>query len=123
MMSENICYKKISLHNRSEKVAVLKLDVYIKKHEKKFGKISSQKILSRKQLKLLRLIQELMKAIEKEEINKQQAFQLLKTSNDAIRTTISTFQDSMKQYKDIIKTEFAKLDCLSTNRLLSINYT
>ena len=71
-MSESICYKKISLHNRSEKAAVLKLDVYIKKHEKKFGKIASQKILSRKQLKLLRLIQELMKVIEKEEINKQQ---------------------------------------------------
>lgn len=71
-MSENICYKKISFHNRSEKAAVLKLDVYIKKHEKKFGKISSKKILSRKQLKLLRLIHELMKAIEKEEINKQQ---------------------------------------------------
>lgn len=71
-MSENICYKKFSLHNRSKKAAVLKLDIYIKKHEKKFGKISSQKILSRKQLKLLRLIHELMKAIEKEEINNQQ---------------------------------------------------
>ncbi|XP_031770777.1 uncharacterized protein LOC116413877 [Apis florea] len=120
-MNENISYKKI-YHFQNEKTAILKLDVYIKKYEKKFGKISSQKTLPPKQLKLLNLMHKLIKTIEKEEIEKQQAFQLLKTSNDAIRTTISTFQDSMKRYKESVRTEFAKLDCLSTNRLLNINY-
>ncbi|XP_006615245.1 uncharacterized protein LOC102676679 [Apis dorsata] len=120
-MNENICYKKIC-HSQNEKAAILKLDVYIKKYEKKFGKISSQKALPPKQLKLLNLMHKLIKTIEKEEIDKQQAFQLLKISNDAIKTTISTFQDSMKRYKESVKTEFAKLDCLSTNRLLNINY-
>ncbi|XP_024223597.1 uncharacterized protein LOC117157642 [Bombus vancouverensis nearcticus] len=122
-MDKNICCKKILWDSQTEKAAVLKLDVYIKKHEQKFGKILFQKMLSRKQLKLLRLMHKLMRAIEKAEIDKQQAFQLLKASNDAIKTTISTFQDSMKRYKESVKTEFAKLDCLSTNRLLSINCT
>lgn len=70
-MNENICYKKIC-YSQNEKTAILKLDVYIKKYEKKFGKITSQKALPPKQLKLLNLMHKLIKTIEKEEIDKQQ---------------------------------------------------
>lgn len=70
-MNENINYKKI-YHSQNEKTAILKLDVYIKKYEKKFGKILSQKTLPPKQLKLLNLMHKLIKTIEKEEIDKQQ---------------------------------------------------
>ncbi|CAK9819211.1 hypothetical protein ANTPLA_LOCUS10117 [Anthophora plagiata] len=122
-MHENTCYKKIKYHGKSDKTAVFKLDAYIKKYEKKFGKILSLKVLSQKQLKLLKLIRKLIQTIDREEIDKQQAFQLLQASNKAIKETISTFQDSMKAYKESMRFEFAKLDSLSTNRLLSINYT
>lgn len=71
-MDKNICCKKILWDSQTEKAAVLKLDVYIQKHEQKFGKILFQKMLSRKQLKLLRLMHKLMRAIEKAEIDKQQ---------------------------------------------------
>lgn len=50
------------------------------------------------------------------------AFQILKVSNDAIKETISKLQDSMKMYKENMRSEIAKLDCLSTDRLLNINY-
>ncbi|CAL7936628.1 unnamed protein product [Xylocopa violacea] len=122
-MHENIYYKQIAWHDESRNAPVLTLDAYIQKYERKFGKILSLKVLSRKQLKLLKLVRELIEAIEKEEIDKEQAFELLKTSNEAIRKTISAFQDSMKLCKESMRTEFAKVDCLSTNRLLSINFT
>ncbi|XP_076235781.1 uncharacterized protein LOC143180133 [Calliopsis andreniformis] len=122
MTRKNMCYKKGVGCNKSEKEAVLKLDAYIKKYEKKFGKISSLRVLSKKQIKLVKLMRKLIDAIESEEINKQQAFKILQVSNDAIKDTILKLQDSMKMYKENMRSEIAKLDCLSTDRLLKINY-
>ncbi|XP_026667785.1 uncharacterized protein LOC113464084 [Ceratina calcarata] len=115
--------KTISHRCKLEVAAVLKLDEYIKRYERKFGEISSLSTLSREQSKLLSLVRKLKEVIEKEELDKQQAFELLKTSNEAIKKTISTFQESMQMCKENMRTEFAKVECLSTNRLLSINYT
>lgn len=67
-----MCYKKIECHGKSEKGAILKLNAYIKQYERKFGKISSSKVLSQKQLRLLNLIHKLVEAIDKEDTNKQQ---------------------------------------------------
>ncbi|XP_029032058.1 uncharacterized protein LOC114870935 [Osmia bicornis bicornis] len=117
-----MCYKKVECHGKSEKGPIFKLNAYIKKYERKFGKISSSKFLSQKQLGLLNLIHKLVEAIDKEDTDKQQALHILKSSNEAIKETIITFQNSMKLYKETMKFEFAKVDCLSTNRLLNINY-
>ncbi|XP_076620195.1 uncharacterized protein LOC143341273 [Colletes latitarsis] len=123
MIYENTYNKKSVRCSISEKTTITKLDAYIMKYERKFGKISSLGILSKKQLQLVKLVRKLTEAIEKEEMNKQQAFQILKASNDAIKETISKLQDSMKMYKQNVKSEIAKLDYLSTDRLLNINYT
>lgn len=71
MTHENLCCKKIAGRNESERAAVLKLDAYIRKYERKFGKISLR-VSSKKQLKLVKLIHDLMEAIEKEEVDKEQ---------------------------------------------------
>ncbi|XP_053999907.1 uncharacterized protein LOC128887730 [Hylaeus anthracinus] len=122
MASESMSNKKTVGRNQREKTAISKLDAYITKYERKFGKISALNVLSKKQTKLIKLVRKLTDAIEKEEINKQQAFQILKVSNDAIKETISKLQDSMKMYKESVRSEIAKLDYLSTDRLLNINY-
>lgn len=72
MMHENMRYNKLTIHGKFEKGAVFKLDAYIRKHDKRYGKISSLKILSEGQLELLTLLHALIQAIEKEEIDKQQ---------------------------------------------------
>lgn len=72
MTQENLCCKKIAIRNKSERAAVLKLDAYIRTYEREFGKISSLRVSSKKQLKLVKLIHDLMEAIEKEEVDKEQ---------------------------------------------------
>ena len=72
MTHENLCRKKIAGRDKSERAAVLKLDAYIRRYERKFGKISSFRVSSKKQLKLAKLVHDLMEAIEKEEVDKEQ---------------------------------------------------
>lgn len=71
-----MCYKKVEYYGKSGKDAISKLDIYIKKYEQKFGKISSSTVLSQKQLKLLKLIRKLVEAIEQEQIDKHQGIAL-----------------------------------------------
>ncbi|XP_076640917.1 uncharacterized protein LOC143365155 [Halictus rubicundus] len=122
MTYKNARFKKNNWHRKSDKVSVYKLDAYIGKYERKFGKISSLNVLPKERIKLIELTQELIDSIEKEERNKQQAFETLKVSNDLMKETISKLQDSMKVYKESVRSEIAKLDSLNTDRLLKINY-
>lgn len=69
-------HKNIFERSKSEKGAVLKLDAYIKKYERKFGKISSLRVLSTRQMKLIKLVRKLIEGIEKEEIGKQHGMKL-----------------------------------------------
>ncbi|XP_076176194.1 uncharacterized protein LOC143151186 [Ptiloglossa arizonensis] len=123
MTYENECYKSNARRGEAGKTAISKLDAYTRKYGKRFDETSSLGVLSKKQIKLIKLVRELIEAIEKEETNKQQAFQILKVSNEAIKETISKLQDSMKMYKENVRSEIAKLDILSTDRLLSIDYS
>ncbi|XP_076224504.1 uncharacterized protein LOC143174613 [Nomia melanderi] len=122
MTHENIKLKKYDWRIKSDKVAVSKLDAYIRKYETNFEKISKFNDLSKKQLKLLKLARELTKSIEKEKAYKQQAFEILKISNNSIKETIFKLQDSMKMYKENVNSEIVKLNNLNTDRLLKINY-
>ncbi|KAK2583208.1 hypothetical protein KPH14_009228 [Odynerus spinipes] len=101
------------------KSGVQQLDAYIKNYEKAYKNIPASKHLSRRQTRLLKYINRLVEAIEREELNKKKAFKHLKASNEAMEGTISKLQDSTKTYRK--SAEFKKLDTLNTERLLNID--
>ncbi|KAG7198541.1 hypothetical protein KM043_005908 [Ampulex compressa] len=109
------------LNNKTCKAAVQRLDEYIRKYERKYGTIWARYRAAKPRLKSLRIVEELMEVIEKEERGKRAAFRNLKASNRTIKNTIIRLNDSTTLFNVNIEPDLGKSDSPNTERLLEVN--